>query len=267
MDDRRVMDETPADYNTPYEEVTVTNAAGMELAGWYIPSENGAVILAQHGYKSNRQSMLQEAEMLHRHGYGVLISSIRAHDVNEGEIISFGYYEMEDMEAWYQFLLEQGDVDPEKIGILGSSLGGSLSIQYAQENENIKAIVAHSPFSSIKDTAATSIVNYTSVPGWLAPLITPITLLWGDQLCNCKSDEIDAKEWIDDISPRPIFLLDAGQETVVSDDSTELLLEAAGEPKEYWHVAEAEHAAIDEIRPEEFEQRVVAFFDQYLMAE
>ena len=53
---------------------------GLRLVGWYVPTQNGAVVLAQHGYKSQRGEMLDEAAMLHRHGYGVLITTIRAHD-------------------------------------------------------------------------------------------------------------------------------------------------------------------------------------------
>ncbi|MBL8103828.1 MAG: hypothetical protein JNM02_14945, partial [Anaerolineales bacterium] len=43
MATRELPDETPADYALEFEDVTVTNPAGMKLAGWFIPSENGAV--------------------------------------------------------------------------------------------------------------------------------------------------------------------------------------------------------------------------------
>ena len=72
--------ETPAKYNMPYEDVTITSPDGLKLAGWFVPSQNGAVIIMQHGYKSTRDEMLNEAEMMYRHGYGALITSIRAHD-------------------------------------------------------------------------------------------------------------------------------------------------------------------------------------------
>ena len=51
---RELPDETPVDYNLPFEDVTITNPEGMKLVGWFIPSENGAVIIMQHGYKSTR---------------------------------------------------------------------------------------------------------------------------------------------------------------------------------------------------------------------
>ncbi|HND47436.1 MAG TPA: hypothetical protein PLL95_02690, partial [Anaerolineales bacterium] len=49
MADRELPNELPSDYNMQYEDVTVTNPDGMKLVGWFIPSENGAVIIMQHG--------------------------------------------------------------------------------------------------------------------------------------------------------------------------------------------------------------------------
>lgn len=54
METRKLPDQTPANYNLYFEDVTVTNPEGMKLAGWFIPSQNGAVIIMQHGYKSTR---------------------------------------------------------------------------------------------------------------------------------------------------------------------------------------------------------------------
>ena len=73
MEERDPIDASPADFGMPnYEDVTVTNPEGMKLVGWYVPSENGATIMAQHGYRSDRVHMLEEAGMLHNQGYGVL---------------------------------------------------------------------------------------------------------------------------------------------------------------------------------------------------
>ena len=220
--------------------------------------------MAQHGLKSNRSSMLEEAAMLHESGYGVLLTSVRAHDESEGELISFGMHEMKDWEAWYQFLLDQEDIDSEKIGVLGSSLGATEAIQFASINDGIGAVVAHSPFSSIDDTVTTSVTALTGLPPFP---FAPLVLFWAEQELGFDSAEIDAKLWIDDISPRPILILQGGQDTVVSTNSGELLFAAAGEPKELWFEPDLGHVAFDTELPEEFEQRVVGFFDRYLLAE
>lgn len=266
-DERVANVETPADYDLPYEDVTVTNDQGQTLAGWYVPSENGAAVMLQHGYKSRRQFQLNEAKMLHDAGYGSLLTTVRAHDESEGELITFGYHEMADLAAWHDFLLSQEEVDPERIGMLGVSMGGSLVLQYAAENEDIRAVIAHSPFSSLDDTVETSVRFFLDLPEWTVSVVVPLVVFWGEQIGGFDSAEIDAKGWIDDISPRPVFLLDAGQDIVVSADSTELLYKAAQEPKFFWQCPECDHAALDVQRPEEFEACMLSFYDRYLLGE
>lgn len=262
METRKLPDETPADYNLPFEDVVVTNPDGMKLAGWFIPSENGAVIIMQHGYKSTRKELLNEAEMLHRHGYGVLLTTVRAHDFSEGELITLGVEEMADMEAWYQYLLTRDDIDHERIGILGNSFGGMLAIQYAAQNENIKAVVANCAFSSMPDTVATSVKYFTGLPEF--PFV-PLIVFWAEADTGIKMEEIDTTKWIPLISPRPVFLMQGGADTVISPSSGQRLYDAAGEPKELWFDPELGHVKFDTERAEEYEARVAAFFDQYLL--
>src|SRR4030095_10884560 len=142
METRELSAETPATYDMPFEDVEITTADGLKLVGWFVSSQNGAVIMMQHGYKSTRKELLNEAEMMYRHGYGILLTTVRAHDHSEGEMITFGMKEVNDLEAWYQYLLTRDDIDPDRIGILGNSFGGMLAIEFAAQNENIKAVVA-----------------------------------------------------------------------------------------------------------------------------
>jgi len=264
MATRNLPDETPNDFGMEYEDVTVTNPDGMTLAGWFIPPQNGAVIIMQHGYKSTRDELLNEAQMMQAHGYGVLVTSVRAHDQSEGELITLGYYEMQDMEAWYQYLISRDDIDPDKIGIIGNSYGGMLSIQYAAQNENIKAVVANCAFSSMSDTVSTSVRHFTGLPDF--PFV-PLIVFWAENMTGIQMEEIDTTQWIPDISPRPVFLMQGGKDTVISPESGQILYDAANEPKELWFDPELGHVGFDKERAEEYEARVSAFFDQYLLGQ
>lgn len=260
---RNLPEETPADYGLPFEDVEITSD-GLKLVGWFVPSENGAVIIMQHGYKSTRRELLNEAEMLHRHGYGALITSIRAHDYSEGEQITFGLNEVRDMEAWYQYLISRNDIDPNMIGILGNSYGGMLAIQYASQNENIKAVIAHSAFSSLNDTVETSINHFANLPAFpFAPLI----VFWAERESGFTTDDIDTTRYISQISPRPVFLMQGGADMAISPESGQRLYDAAGEPKELWFDPALGHVDFDATYPEEYEQRVVEFFDMYVLGE
>jgi len=262
METRNLPEETPENYNLPFEDVTVTSSDGLKLAGWFIPSQNGAVIIMQHGYKSTRRELLNEAEMMYRHGYGILMTTVRAHDYSEGEMITFGMNEVNDMDAWYQYLLTRDDIDNNRIGILGNSYGGMLAIQYASVNENIKAVVADCAFSSLQDTVETSVTYFTDLPAFpFAPLI----VFWAEQETGFKMEDIDTTKWIAKISPRPVFLMQGGADVVISADSGQRLYNAAGDPKELWFEPSLGHVDFDSDMPEEYEDRVSQFFDKYLL--
>ena len=264
MEDRDPIEETPADYDMSYDDVTVVNASGIELAGWFVPGESDAVIMMHHGYKGDRQSLLKEAQLLHPLGYNILLTSMCSHDVNEGELITFGQVEMEDMEAWYQYLLTRDDIDQNKIGLLGNSLGGTMAIQYAAQNEDIKAVVAHTPFSSLEDTITQSVAYFLDVPDWVAVIISPFITFWAEQELGFEAAEVDATNWIEDISPRPIMILQALDDDVVSADSGSLLYAAAKEPKTLWSCEDCGHTEFEKRMPDEFTRRVGGFFNRNL---
>jgi dienelactone hydrolase len=177
-------------------------------------------------------------------------------------MITFGMKEVNDMDAWYQYLISRPDVDQNKIGELGNSYGGMLVIQYAAQNKIIKAVVADSAFSSLNDTVSKSVTYFTDLPAFpFAPLI----VFWAERETGFKLEDIDAKKWIAQISPRPVFLMQGGADVVISADSGQRLFDAAGEPKELWFDAQLGHVEFDKERAVEFEKRVAEFFDRYLL--
>lgn len=263
MEMRESLTQTPADFGMPYDEVTVTTGDGLTLAGWYIPSENNSAILAMHGYKNDREDPLREAMILHRHGYGVLIGSLRTHDVNPGKLITFGLQEMRDFEAWYQFLLAREDVDPQKIGIYGKSMGGALSIKYATQNPEIKAVIADSAFARMQDTVEKAIV---SLLGERFRLMTPLIVFWAERIAGIRAAEVNTTEWISLLCGRPVMLFQGGADELIPVNSGIRLYDAACEPKSLWYEPQASHTICDLPELEmECEQRMVSFFDEYVL--
>ena len=262
MEHRRLPGRTPIKDGLVYDDVQVTTADGLQLQGWYVPGKNGAVVIAQHGFRADRGEMLNEAVMLHRHGYGVLISSFRAHDLSDGNLITFGVREVQDLEAWHRFAASREGVDPGRIALLGNSMGGSVSIIYAAQNANVKGVVANSAFSSLEDTIETSIRFFTGLPPFpFAPLIK----FWAEREAGFRASEVDAKRWIGKISPRPVLLMQGGADVVISRESGARLFAAAADPKELWYEPEVGHSGFDRAKPDEYERRVVAFLDRWVL--
>lgn len=252
---------TPAAFGMPFEDVSVTTSDGLRLAGWFVRSWNGATVVLVHGYKDSRANLLGLAQILYRNGYSVLLGSLRAHDTSDGEAISFGHHEMKDLAAWHGHLSARPETNAARIGIFGASMGGTIAIRYASENERIRALVADGAFSSFEDTLEQSVRFFTGLPPFpFAPMIE----FWAEREMGFRAEEIDAKAWIGRISPRPVFLLQGGADEVISPESGALLFAAAREPKELWLEPELGHTQFLAKRPQQFEQRVVAFYHRYL---
>ena len=262
LEKRDPIDESPHDYGMNFESLTLMAEDGLHLAAWYVPSRNGAAIIVQHGYKSDREEMLDEAAMLAKHGYGVILVDLRAHGLSEGDQITFGVLETRDVDAAYEYLLTRSDVDPERIGALGNSMGAVTVLLYAAQNPKIKAVVSDSAFSSLQDEIAKGVQRVTGLPAFpFAPMIQ----FFAERQTGFSASEVAAAEHIGEISPRPVFILQGGADSLVPTDSGQKLYDAAGEPRELWFDPELDHVQFSTKRAEEYEARVVAFFDRHLL--
>lgn len=259
---RKVPTATPADRGLKFEDVRVVTSDGFNLNGWFVPaSGEGPTVMIVHGYKDSRGSVLGVAEMLHRRGYQVLVASLRGHDVNDGELISFGLHETKDLEAWRVYFRQRPDVGLRRLGLFGVSMGGTIGIGFAATHPDIDVLIADSAFSSVADTAATSIRFFTGLPPFP---FAPAIVFWAERQIGGDSDDLDATRWIRQVSPRPVLLIQGGADRVVSVESGRRLFEAAGEPKELWFEPEVGHAQFLKTVPAEFESRVGRFLDRYL---
>ncbi len=125
-------------------------ANGDTMHGWYIRGSNDApLIVLCHGYKTNRTEVIDLASVLHDSGYNVFLYNIRGHGKSSYRICSLGYYETKDLEFAIKKLSEREEVDYKRIGIWGSSIGAYIALKAAEDNPNVKAIVADSVYSSI----------------------------------------------------------------------------------------------------------------------
>ena len=66
------------------------------------------------------------------------------------------------------------------------------------------------------------------------------------------------------ISPRPVFIIQGLADRLVPPDSSQRLYAAAGEPRLLWNEPGVPHVGMQNAFPEEYERRVMAFFEMYL---
>lgn len=81
-----------------------------------------------HGWKSNQEGNIKRATAISKLGFICLTIDLRGHGESEGSIEEFSVKDhLEDVKTAYKYLVENSQVNPEKIGIIGSSYGGNLA--------------------------------------------------------------------------------------------------------------------------------------------
>jgi dipeptidyl aminopeptidase/acylaminoacyl peptidase len=236
-----------------YQTQPYGSAGRLTLKAWYLPPGNGVVIILLPGLGGGRDGMLREGAILARHGYGLLMTELRSCAHPEGQT-TLGYYESDDLQEAVTWVLEQSDV--EHVGVLGFSLGGVTATLGGAKDERIEAVVAEGGFYDL----AADIVNEGEKKSlWETILFQSILMFFRFETGHPARD-ISPISVIDRISPRPLLLIYGELEVGETRPSTQL--ERAGEPKDLWIVPGAWHGGYLDVAAEEWEQRVVTFFDR-----
>ncbi|HSJ90915.1 MAG TPA: alpha/beta fold hydrolase [Ilumatobacter sp.] len=256
--------DTPAARGLVAEDVRFSAADGIELAAWYVPSRNGAAVVVRHGAGSTADDQLAQASVLVAHGYGVLITDARGHGESDGRAMDFGWYGDDDVVGAVSFLADRPEVDADRIGVVGFSMGGEEAIGAIAADPRIRAVVAEGATGR-----------------------TDADQAWFDDVYGARGRFQQALEWIEftltdlltDASrptpladaaaaaaPRPILLVVAGG---VADEghAAEHIHDGAPGSVTIWEVPGAGHIEGFATAPDEWESRVVGFLDDVLLSE
>ena len=123
----------------PHERVAFPASDGVRLAGWYVPSRNGAAIVLVHGGGGDRQGTVLHARMLAKAGYGVLLYDARGRGESAGHENAAGWQWDRDVRGAVSFLTSRG-ID--HIGLLGLSTGAEAVVTEAASDKRVDAVVA-----------------------------------------------------------------------------------------------------------------------------
>ena len=238
---------------TAFEEVSFTTSDGLRLEGWYVPSKNGAAVISFPGRKGPQKP----ARMLARHGYGVLLFDRRGEGESEGDPNAFGWRGTRDLSAAVAYLESRPELDPDRIGGVGLSVGGEVMLQAAAETDAFKAIVS-------EGAGVRSIREAVHVSGAVKLIFTEITAFstLGTAIFTSDLPPPGLTDLSAEITePLLVIYSDRGQggETI-----SRQYYDAATGPKELW-VAPGGHTGAIDAAPEEYERRIVAFFDDSLL--
>jgi dipeptidyl aminopeptidase/acylaminoacyl peptidase len=239
-------------------EISFAPPGGPNLAAWYAPPTQGrAAIILVHGTGADRSSLLFETRVLAEAGFGVLALDLPGQGASGGTT-EWGVPERRAISAAVDWLSQQSEVDPKRIGAFGLSMGAYVLTQAAVLDPRIHAVtLAASPNDVVEQNWLA-----TSRWGWLTQLPCYWALRMGGTPLDMRPKDIVGK-----IAPRPLLILNGDEDALVPAWMARQLYAAAHEPKELYIVHGAHHADYARVAPLEYAARLVEFYRRTLLNE
>lgn len=243
-------------------DVTIEAPDRTVLRGWKVVSAhpNGSWVLLFHGVGDNRAGMAAYAEFLARAGYGAVLMDSRGHG-ESGGTVSYGWIERQDASATLDWLFETEH--PRHVFALGESMGAGIALQSAAADARIEAVVAESPFASLREAAYDYAGLQESV--WLGKTVFApgawVMIYRAKQLTGWPISEISPEKSVAS-GAFPVFLICDEDDRQLPCRHAERIFASARGKKELWSVPHAGHTGAYGANPEEFRKRVLDFFSR-----
>jgi len=149
----RAISATPAALPLPFEDVRFVTSDSKRIAAWFVPADPArGTILICHGNGGNIGDRLHAIQLFHELGLNVCIFDYRGYGNSTGSLSEKGTYE-DALGAW-NFLTQERRLPPDRIIVLGRSLGGAVAAWLA-DRQQPAGLILEASFTSISDIGAT----------------------------------------------------------------------------------------------------------------
>ena len=143
---------TPEKFDMAFDEITIPTKNHRQLYGWWIPAQTESTdtpptIILVHGWNRNVERMMPYIKELHPKAYNLLVFDSRNHGSSESDGYSSMLKFAEDIMAVTDFLIHQPCVDPDRIGVIGLSIGGAASIYASAHDKRLKSVITVGAFA------------------------------------------------------------------------------------------------------------------------
>jgi len=201
---------TPEDVGLEYENIVIETSDAEHLSGWFVPHASPrALLLYLHGNAGNIGDRIESLRMFADLGFSVLIFDYRGYGASTGKPGEKGTYR--DAEAAWRYVIENLNIPPQEVVILGRSLGGAIAIELATR-VTPKNLILDSTFLSIRQ------MGRDLLPG------LPIGLL--------SRIRYNSQRRIGQIH-HPVIIMHSREDELIPFEHGRQLFELANEPKEF----------------------------------
>jgi pimeloyl-ACP methyl ester carboxylesterase len=234
---------TPAELGIVFEEIRFPTVHGKTLYGWWIPAGSGpagtrATLVLVHGWGRNVGRVLPFVRPLHDAGYDLLAFDARSHGSSDSDGTANMLKFSEDIRAALDEAQGHG-ARPDRLGVLGLSVGGAAAIHAAAHDERLRAVITVGAFAHPGDLMAPEL-RTRGVPGFLVPAV----LRYVEHSIGARFDAIAPQRQIPRIAA-PLLAVHGEDDKTVPSEHGRRLAAAAGDNVRLLLLPERGHSDCD----------------------
>jgi fermentation-respiration switch protein FrsA (DUF1100 family) len=196
----------------------ITTEDGVKIHGWFAAADSAlATLIMSHGNAGNISHRIPIIRELQRRKFNVLMFDYRGYGRSEGSPDEEGIYK--DGRAVFDYALKLPEVNPRRVVLWGTSLGGAVAVDVAL-HRRAAGLILESTFSSAKDVARA-----------VYPFL-PVHLVLRSQF--------NSAEKIQNITI-PVLVMHGNRDSIIPIALGRKLFRAANDPKEFYEITGADH--------------------------
>lgn len=259
----QVLDPTVKKQSEPNftnEEMSCFSVDGLKLFAHSFSTNESSNrwVIVVHGYGRDQNSVWDIAEMYLKNGYNVLTPDLRASGKSEGQYLSMGYFESEDIKIWINEIIKK---NPEAQIILhGVSMGAATAMMTAEKGvpNNVKVLIEDCGYTNAYTMFSMELKKIFGLPSF--PIMNFV-----DFMSRLKSGYFLSNaapiDGINKISI-PTLFIHGEQDELAPASMVEELYNAANCEKEILKIPNARHADSRKVSSEQYYNTVFNFINR-----
>jgi uncharacterized protein len=248
-----------------FGDVSITTPDGTILRAWLLSpqSANGDAVILLHGVSDNRLGMYGYGEWLSKNHYAVLLPDARGHGLSGGSA-SYGLKESADIHQWIDWL--EDHYHPHCVYGMGESMGAAELLQSLAKEKRFCAVVAESPFASFREVAYARFGRPFHTGPWIGQTFfrpaVDVGFLYLRLRYGLNMEDASPKQAVENTKTPVMLIHGLDDRNIPPFHSDEI---HAHNPKdiEVWKVPGAVHTGAHSVLPQQFERRVLSWFQSH----